>query len=194
MIYFLPMGAYIDGMQTGIFREGNWRYTMFREISDFESAWKNESQSTLKIFKALTQDSLSRAVDEGHRTLGRMAWHIVLSIPEMMGRTGLKIEGISENDPVPEKLQDIISRYEKVSSAVLAEVKEKWSDDDLLKEDDMYAEMWKRGFTLFVLITHEIHHRGQMTVLMRQAGLKVPGVFGPSKEEWASFGATPPAI
>jgi uncharacterized damage-inducible protein DinB len=167
---------------------------MFRKISDFESAWKNESQSTLKIFKALTQESLSRAVDEGHRTLARMAWHITLSIPEMMGRTGLMIEGISENDPVPAKLEDIISGYEKVSSALLKEVNDSWGDEDLLKEDDMYGETWKRGFTLYVLITHEIHHRAQMTVLMRQAGLKVPGVFGPSKEEWANYGAPPPEI
>jgi uncharacterized damage-inducible protein DinB len=27
-----------------------------------------------------------------------------------------------------------------------------------------------------------------MTVLMRQAGLPVPGVVGPSKEEWAAMG------
>ncbi len=167
---------------------------MFRKISDFESVWKNESQSTLKIFNALTQESLSQAVDEGYRTLGRLAWHIVLTLPEMMGRTGLKIEGISENDPVPGNLQDIISGYEKVSSALLEQVHDKWGDDDLLKEDDMYGEMWKKGFSLFVLITHEIHHRAQMTVLMRQAGLKVPGVYGPSKEEWANYGAPPPEV
>ncbi|MBI2416475.1 MAG: hypothetical protein HYV28_00920 [Ignavibacteriales bacterium] len=27
-----------------------------------------------------------------------------------------------------------------------------------------------------------------MTVLMRQAGLKVPGAYGPSREEWAAYG------
>ena len=32
-----------------------------------------------------------------------------------------------------------------------------------------------------------------MTVLMRQAGLKVPGVYGPAREEWAEFGMQPPA-
>ena len=38
------------------------------------------------------------------------------------------------------------------------------------------------------LINHQNHHRGQMTVLMRQAGLTVPGVYGPAKEEWATAG------
>jgi uncharacterized damage-inducible protein DinB len=55
-------------------------------------------------------------------------------------------------------------------------------------EIPMYGEKWTRGFTLYVLIAHQSHHRGQMTVLMRQAGLKVPGVCGPSKEEWAAYG------
>jgi uncharacterized damage-inducible protein DinB len=35
---------------------------------------------------------------------------------------------------------------------------------------------------------HQAHHRGQMTVLMRQAGLTVPGVYGPAREERAQWG------
>jgi uncharacterized damage-inducible protein DinB len=30
-----------------------------------------------------------------------------------------------------------------------------------------------------------------MTVLMRQADLRVPGIYGPSREEWAAGGAEP---
>ena len=52
----------------------------------------------------------------------------------------------------------------------------------------MYGESWTVGFTLLALITHQAHHRGQMTVLMRQAGLTVPGIYGPAREEWASYG------
>jgi uncharacterized damage-inducible protein DinB len=52
----------------------------------------------------------------------------------------------------------------------------------------IYGEKWPRGLTLSILIGHQTHHRGQMTVLMRQAGLPVPGVVGPSKEEWAAMG------
>ena len=61
----------------------------------------------------------------------------------------------------------------------------------MLVEDDMYGQKWKRGLTLGILITHQIHHRGQMTVLMRQAELKVPGIYGPAYEEWAALGVPP---
>ena len=58
----------------------------------------------------------------------------------------------------------------------------------------MYGETWKRGKSLPVFLTHEMHHRGQMTVIMRLAGLKVPGIYGPSKEEWTNYGMEPPAV
>ena len=45
-----------------------------------------------------------------------------------------------------------------------------------------------------MLIGHQTHHRSQMTVLMRQAGLVVPEVYGPAKEGWAAYGAQPPLV
>jgi uncharacterized damage-inducible protein DinB len=58
---------------------------------------------------------------------------------------------------------------------------------------EMYGEKWTRAQALAGLLKHEIHHRAQITVLMRQAGLKVPGVYGPAKEEWVSYGMQPMA-
>ena len=54
--------------------------------------------------------------------------------------------------------------------------------------DYMYGEQWPRGLTLYALILHQTHHRAQMTVLMRQAGLVVPGVYGPNREETEKMG------
>jgi len=39
---------------------------------------------------------------------------------------------------------------------------------------------------LQTLVVHQIHHRGQMSVLMRQAGLVPPGIYGPTREEAAA--------
>ena len=61
-------------------------------------------------------------------------------------------------------------------------------------EDDMYGEKWKRGMTLQGLIHHEIHHRAEMIVLMRLAGLPVPGLYGPTREEWTQYGMEPPVV
>jgi uncharacterized damage-inducible protein DinB len=77
---------------------------------------------------------------------------------------------------------------------LLEQVTRHWNDGTLEVEDDMYGEKWKRGLTLAILVNHESHHRGQMTVLMRQAGLKVPGVVGPAKEEWAQYNMPAPEV
>ena len=58
----------------------------------------------------------------------------------------------------------------------------------LTEQIPMYGEQWPRGTTLLALILHQTHHRAQMTVLMRQAGLAVPGLYGPAREEWAAMG------
>ena len=60
---------------------------MFRTLADFEKAWAHEREATLKILKALTDQSLSQAVGEDDRTLGRMAWHLAQTMSEMLPRT-----------------------------------------------------------------------------------------------------------
>jgi uncharacterized damage-inducible protein DinB len=167
---------------------------MFTKIEHFKGAWAYESEGTSKILQALSDKSLSQKVTDDHRNLGRMAWHLVVTIPEMCGRMGLKIDGPGEHEPIPSSAAAIKKAYDTAAKSLLEQILATWKDDTLLIEDDMYGEKWKRGASLSALISHQIHHRGQMTVLMRQAGLPVPGVYGPSLEEWPNYGANPPAI
>ena len=167
---------------------------MFKSIEEFAKAWQQESaKHTLSVLDRLTDESLHQPIAEGHRTLGKIAWHLVTTLPEMMGRTGLKVSSVAESAPIPATAKEIADRYRKVSAELLDELKKNWTDATLTETDDMYGMTWVRHDTLRILIDHEIHHRGQMTVLMRQAGLTVPGVCGPSKEEWSQFGMTAPA-
>jgi uncharacterized damage-inducible protein DinB len=167
---------------------------MFRRVADFQKAWEVEREGTLKILRALTDASLTRAVTKDDRTLGRMAWHLAQSLSEMMPRTGLGVTEPSQDAPVPASAAAIVEAYETASKAVADEIAAKWDDTTLEKEDDMYGQKWSRGQTLMALVVHQTHHRGQMTVLMRQAGLTVPGVYGPAREEWVSYGMPAPEV
>ncbi len=162
---------------------------MFHSLNDFFNAWDYETQATLKTFRQLTDASLAQRVSPEGRTLGFIAWHITTSLSEMMSGAGLAVRETEENQPVPASAADIAETYKRAAKAVADAVRTKWSDEQLTDSIPMYGEMWTKAGVLGALIGHQCHHRGQMTVLMRQAGLTVPGIYGPSKEEWAAFGA-----
>lgn len=164
---------------------------MYNSISQFKKDWKFESDSTVKMFNNLTDEKLNQKITPDGRSLGFLAWHIAQTIPEMMGKTGLKVEGPGFDEKMPATVKEIVSGFEKASNSLIEQIDKDWKDDSLAIEDDMYGEKWKRGLSLLYLMLHQAHHRGQMTVLMRQAGLKVPGIYGPAKEEWAQMGMEP---
>ena len=161
---------------------------MYRKLEDFIKDWTHESESTLKVFNNLTDESLTNKVNENVRTAGRLAWHITTSIGEMAHRTGLTFKTVAADSTVPATAKEIVDAYKQASENMAAEMKEKWNDEKLFEEDDMYGEKWAKGSTLAILVSHQIHHRAQLTVVMRLNGLKVPGVYGPSKEEWTGYG------
>jgi len=167
---------------------------MLRTIEDFEELWAYESARTLNVLRAVTDETMNQAVAERHRTLARLGWHIATTIPEMCARTGLKLNKLDPEAPLPKTAREIADAYEAVAAELLETVKKSWTDKSLFEQNDMYGEMWKNGSTLLILIKHEIHHRGQMSVLLRQAGLKVPSIYGPAYEGWAEHGGTPPEI
>jgi uncharacterized damage-inducible protein DinB len=161
---------------------------MFRLVSDFTKAWAEESANTARLLEALTDESLATRVDSEGRTLGKIAWHLVETCPEMLPSAGLELEFEVDPDEVPDSASYIAECYEEGARLLGEAVEAQWTDAMLLEETPMYGMSWARGFTLQCLIVHQAHHRGQLTVLMRQAGLVVPGMVGPAREEWAAMG------
>jgi len=154
----------------------------------------SETTMTLRILEALEDDALGRVVAPGHRSLQRLGWHLAQTIPEMMGRTGLSLEGPGQEDPPPASVREITEAYRVASESLRERLGEGWDDGTLEEVDEMYGERWPRWRTLTAFLLHQAHHRGQMTVLMRQAGLEVPGTHGPSRNEWAQWGMDPPEV
>lgn len=164
---------------------------MIKSMNDFFIDWKQESGATLKIFNALSDAALDQKVYKDGRTVYTLGWHIIKTIGEMMEHAGLKIDAPPANGHAPHKALKLCEAYEHMSDSLVKGLKKNWTDAMLGEEVPMYGEQWTRGAVLKALIYHQIHHRGQLTVLMRQAGLKVPGIYGPAREEWAAMGMQP---
>jgi len=161
---------------------------MYRKIEDFIADWNSEVSATLKIFSNISEESKSNKAGENIRTLERLAWHITQTLTEMPARAGIIDHDILENVAIPATLSDIISLYKQHSEELTKLLQEKWSNVDLTEEIEVYGQKWERRKVLSVLVLHQTHHRGQMTTLMRLEKLPVPGIYGPSKEEWSKFG------
>lgn len=132
---------------------------------------------------ALTDASLAQRVAPGFRSLGELAWHIAGAPRHFLAAAGVTYDGPDMHVPHPPRAAEIRSVYEDVQTALATAVERTWGDPSLTEDYPLFGRPMKRGMIVLVMVHHEIHHRGQMTVLMRQAGLDVPGVFGPAKGE-----------
>ncbi|MDZ7608946.1 MAG: DinB family protein [Cyclobacteriaceae bacterium] len=161
---------------------------MYRKIEDFIADWKAEESATIKIFESIPDNAKATKASEHLRSLERLAWHITQTLTEMPARAGIIAHDALEHEPIPDSFNDIILAYKNYSGELMAQLQNKWTDDGLTEKIKMYGEQWERRKILSVMVLHQVHHRGQMTALMRVLNLKVPGIYGPSKEEWGKYG------
>lgn len=160
-------------------------------IAEIIEEWNQEAVLTQKVLDALTDASLEQQVFPNGRTLGRLAWHTVTSIPEFLSAFGISQAG--SHDTVPTSAQEIAETFRTINADVVNKIQE-LQDDSLKQVQNLFGREMTNSAVFSLLIKHTIHHRGQLTVLMRQAGLPVPGIYGPSLEEWGQIGIKPPAI
>lgn len=164
---------------------------MIRRIDDFTHDWEQESGATLKLLRALTDSSLAQRVTDAGRSARDLAWHMVLALPDTLRRLGLSTSGPADDAPAPAAARDITDTYERVAAELEDRITTTWTDAVLEETVSIFGQEWTKGFILTSVIRHQAHHRGQLTVLMRQAGLRVPGVYGPAREEWEAMGREP---
>ncbi|MBD2867634.1 DinB family protein [Paenibacillus arenilitoris] len=164
---------------------------MYTSVQNFIDDYRNESAGTQKLLDALTDQRLGQEIAPGFRTLGFLAWHLVTSSGLLLA-TGLRFDSVPDDGESPASAKTIAETYRRTAASILDAVQAQFTDEKLQESVDMFGQQWKIGYTLGAFIGHEIHHRGQITVLMRQAGLPVAGVYGPSKEEYAAMGVPAP--
>lgn len=149
---------------------------MFRTMQDFSTEWTRESEQTALLLDACTEESLHQRVAEGHWTLGEIAWHLVSSLHYI---THLGLSFPAPNEEASTSAKTMAQEYRTISRELLHAVTTQWNEESLQETIELWGQNWKKGEVLLFTIMHQAHHRGQMTVLMRQAGYaEIPPMFG----------------
>ncbi|TCI22584.1 DinB family protein [Exiguobacterium sp. SL-9] len=154
---------------------------MYRTKADFLQDWAKSSTGTLDVLRVVTDEALGQEIVPGHNSLGWMGWHVTTALGYFTNLLGFRLSALKSLTR-PTDATTIADQYARYADEI-AQMAEQFSDDYLLEKVDVHGERKPRGAVLRMMIDHQTHHRGQMTVLVRQAGLTVPGVMGPTKEQ-----------
>ena len=160
---------------------------MYVTVAEFIEDWGRESANTLKVMRALTDASLPQRSDPEANTLGQIAWHMIVMVGAYGAATGLEVVAPQRGTEPPVSAARIGDAFDSAARTMAELASKKLSEGQLSSEISLWGRTVSVAAAFQGLIRHLIHHRGQMTVLMREAGLAVPGVYGPSREEMAAI-------
>jgi len=156
---------------------------MYTRTADFLRDYREEAAAAQQNWDALTDESLAVKPGDVYWTLGEHLWHIA-SLWQYVFCNDLKHWPADELvEEAPTTAQGLADFYRQQAEKACAWIEANWSDADLAGELELWGMKMTRGQLLGGIIRHEAHHRGQIIVLMRLAGLAVHGIYGPGKEE-----------
>ena len=152
---------------------------------------KHEAIATRAILERLPADKFDWKPHEKSMTLGRLAGHII----EMVGWPGptIKQDGIdfatmNFEPKVYTTTAAMLEDFDKnlaESLSILSNVE----DAEMFKTwfmrngETLYFEMPKAAVMRSFVLSHIIHHRGQLSVFIRLLDIPVPSIYGPSADE-----------
>lgn len=163
------------------------------ELETFLSVWNREAEKTVSMLRALPEDAYDFRPDPTGRSLGELAWHLAEGDAYMSffvdnGKVdmGAKPPGIER----PRTIAELAPGFERVHRDAVARI-EKLRAEDLGRTMVFFDGSERRiGEILWEgIVFHLIHHRGQLSLLCRQANGVSPGMYGPNREEMAAMRA-----
>ena len=152
---------------------------------------KHEAISTRKMLERIPSDKLAWKPHEKSMTLERIAGHIV----EMVSWTKQTLTqdelDFSKFDYTPKQYTDssqlvadfdknVAEAIETLSNSSNETMSENWT---MRNGEQIYFTMPKAAVMRSFVMSHIIHHRGQMSVYLRLLDIPVPSIYGPSADE-----------
>ena len=157
------------------------------ELERFIDVWDREAAKTVKLLKTIPSDQYDFRPDPEGRSIGEMAWH--LAEGEAYGsffavKGGYSMDERPPGMQRPKSVEALAPEFERVHR----EARERlngYSAEDLDRPIKTFGgDVPMRDHLWDFIVLHGAHHRGQLTMMIRQAGGKPAGMFGPTREEF----------
>ena len=152
--------------------------------------YDHEISTTLKLLERVPTDKLEWKPHAKSMSLGGLATHIA-NLPQWAGailnETRFDLARVPANQEAKTSRADILAAFEESTRRA-----RKWMDQtdaELLTRwslfrggQEIFSMPRIAAFRSFVL-SHLIHHRGQLSVYLRLNAIPVPPIYGPSADE-----------
>ena len=148
-----------------------------------------ETQTTRRVLERVPNDCLSWRPHAKARTLGQLALHVATvpgGVAALASRSPAQAPDFADPSPnsaselVPALEQSIASAKKTLGGMDDAALMETWR---LMRGDQEVVALPRVAFLRSVMLNHWYHHRGQLTVYLRELNVPIPSIYGPSGDE-----------
>jgi len=153
--------------------------------------FREEAGTTRRVLERVPADKLGWRPHRKSLTLGQLALHIAAApgrLVPLLQKTEHEINPSSLQFPEPATPAEILAAFDQTVKDAGAYL------DGLTDEQALAAFTLKaNGKTIFtrprqgvvrmIMFSHIFHHRGQLSVYLRQLDVPVPSIYGPSGDE-----------
>ena len=150
---------------------------------------EQEAQTTRRVLARVPDNQLTWRPHKKARTLGELALHIA-TVPGAVATLAAQPEMQAPQfiDPSPNSASELIPALDE--SIAKAKSVLTGMDDATLNATFRMMQGEREIFAIprvvmlrSIMLNHWYHHRGQLTVYLRELGVPIPSIYGPSADE-----------
>ena len=151
---------------------------------------EQEALTTRRVLERVPGDRLAWRPHERARTLGQLALHVATvpgGVAELVAAPS-PVQAPQFGDPSPQSASELLPALEesirKARKALGgmddATLQATWR---MMAGDREVLAIPRIAMVRSVMLNHWYHHRGQLSVYLRQLGVPIPSIYGPSADE-----------
>ena len=152
---------------------------------------EHEAKTTRRVLERVPDGQLTWRPHPKARTLGELALHVAM-VPGGVAELGASSSPAQApkfgTDPSPKGSSELIPALDQSiakAKSVLggmddATLTATWQ---MMNGDRELFAIPRVAFLRSIMLNHWYHHRGQLTVYLRELGVPVPSIYGPSADE-----------